>query len=412
MNEEIKEKNNIVEDKFGFLNKNNPDILEEDYRVKNPLFDFSKIIDDFKSKVEKIENNSVIGLIGKFGSGKSTMLYQIHKDIKENNENEKWINFDAWKFPERKDLWEGFVLDFARQVNPKFFEKIRKEIDGKQNEDKKRLISVISDFPLLKPIKHFNHFFETTPARRVFEIQDILKNLFNKKIKQKNIFIIVEDIDRSGDKGIYFLETLKNFIKENNFDKRIIIIVPIGKENYSKSSDKIAYSKILDFCWHFDLGELNCRNFLENVFSKNIIKKYKYFIEQMNYLFQVAIKSHNLVIRNLKRILRQANVEYKKISKEEREKLDLRVFILFSFISSFEEKEKIVDTIEEKGVISERIRSDFWGLNFLKMLAFNDKKINLEDLRLKHNFFIYDDDKYLTPIFYGCGFYISNSYFK
>ncbi len=41
-------------------------------------------------------------------------------------------------------------------------------------------------------------------------MQDLLRDLIKKQ--NKDIYIIVEDIDRSGDAGVYFLETLQQFI--------------------------------------------------------------------------------------------------------------------------------------------------------------------------------------------------------
>lgn len=75
-------------------------------------------------------------------------------------------------------------------------------------------------------IKNFNHFLHTSPAKRTFEIQKILLEQFS-NIPEKKLFIIIEDIDRSGDSGIYFLETLSHFLKNEKIDKKIICIIPI-----------------------------------------------------------------------------------------------------------------------------------------------------------------------------------------
>jgi ABC-type phosphate/phosphonate transport system ATPase subunit len=41
------------------------------------LLDFSKTIKIFSKKLDSIKESSIVGLIGKYGSGKSTMLHQI-----------------------------------------------------------------------------------------------------------------------------------------------------------------------------------------------------------------------------------------------------------------------------------------------------------------------------------------------
>jgi len=45
------------------------------------------------------------------------------------SENSKWFEFDAWKYPERANLWENFVLEFARQINKEIFDKTMKQVD-------------------------------------------------------------------------------------------------------------------------------------------------------------------------------------------------------------------------------------------------------------------------------------------
>ena len=74
--------------------------------------------------------------------------------------------------------------------------------------------------------------FAASPAKRVFEFQEILTAII--KSQKKNIFIVIEDIDRSGDSGIFFLETLKHFLRnlEITVKHRVIAIVPIGDKSY------------------------------------------------------------------------------------------------------------------------------------------------------------------------------------
>ena len=85
-------------------------------------------------KLDSISEDQLLRLLGPFGSGKSTMLHQI---MTARYEKELWVEFDVWKYPDRRDLWEGFVLDLIKVISPKDLEKIKKEIKGTQNEDKK-----------------------------------------------------------------------------------------------------------------------------------------------------------------------------------------------------------------------------------------------------------------------------------
>ncbi len=124
----------------GFIK--NEGLLEETHQTKDKL-DFSILQNDFRKKINNMKNNCLVGLVGGFGSGKSTMLYNLSKN---KVDGEIWINFDAWKYPERNNLWEGFVLDFVKEANDNFFKKIRKEIDGEKFDNTKNLIKTLSSF--------------------------------------------------------------------------------------------------------------------------------------------------------------------------------------------------------------------------------------------------------------------------
>ena len=102
------------EDTFerGFISDEN--LIAENHEVSD-LFGFEDYVNNFSDFLGSIKKPSMVGLVGKFGSGKSTMLYQL----KNSNEEDLWIEFNAWKYPDRKDLWEGFVMDFADQIGNK-----------------------------------------------------------------------------------------------------------------------------------------------------------------------------------------------------------------------------------------------------------------------------------------------------
>ena len=93
----------------GFIK--NEDLLREDSHIDD-LLNFTDPINSFSNRLSEISKPSIIALVGRFGSGKSTMLHQIAKEKDESKEI--WIEFDAWKYPDRKDLWEGFILVLRR----------------------------------------------------------------------------------------------------------------------------------------------------------------------------------------------------------------------------------------------------------------------------------------------------------
>jgi len=304
--------------KNGFIN--DLSLIEENTKVDD-LLDFSESIQLFNDRLETITKPSLLGLVGVYGSGKSTMLYQIQK---EKEADVLWINFDAWKYPDRKDLWEGFVIDFADQLGKK--KDIVKKIDGESvGNDALDVVGQISDKFSLIPglsiiVDLMKSFINTSPAKRVFEIQHILTTLFTEQ--DQDVFIVVEDIDRSGDAGIYFLETLKQFLTTVPVEHRIVAIVPIGDDNYNQHQD--SYHKVFNYVEHFSPKNLGLTKFVEAVFDESLFegihRKQNNSIgwtgearkgQVISFLEEVLKTYEYITIRQLKLILRQTNQNFK-----------------------------------------------------------------------------------------------------
>lgn len=327
----------------GFIK--NYDLLKEDCKVDD-LLDISETVEKFKARIDAIDKPAIMGLIGKFGSGKSTMLYQVQKDI---TDDVCWIDFEAWKYPERRDLWEGFVIEFARQIGQ--LKKTVEKIDGKSSVNSSvDLVSTIAEnisgVPGLKAVGGvFKNLFGTSPLKRVYEIQELLTTLI--KETKKDFIIVVEDIDRSGDAGIYFLETLKYFIRGLNIDKRVLVIVPIGNEEYTRNLE--SYNKCVDY-FEFHIRDIpNFENFISSIFISDIVNPvskilndrnlypdlYDGSVSQLNHLF---LELFNLLdsfsLRMLKSVIRNANVAYK-LMQEDGFQPDARMVICLEAMKYF-----------------------------------------------------------------------------
>ncbi len=299
----------------GFIK--NHELLEEKSNVPD-LLGCEPACAMFAKKLDSLTKSSVVALVGPFGSGKSTMLHQI---MTQRSEKELCIEFDAWKYPDRKDLWEGFVLDLAKCIGPKIKAETENKIKGTIHNDVKALINTVSGIFGLSFIKGLNHFFERSPAKRVDDIQDILAKCINNC--EKEILVIVEDIDRSGDSGVFFLETLKQFIRCAVLNKKITIIVPISNASYYNKLD--SYLKCIDYFEFFIQNEIKLSKFVDEVFDEsNFVGELrrqmdinprwtgaKRRLQAISFMEGLFREMPEMNMRLLKLIIRKANVVYK-----------------------------------------------------------------------------------------------------
>jgi len=320
----------------GFIQ--NYELVKETDKTED-LLDFSTMIELFAKRLNTAKSPALIGLVGKFGIGKSTMLHQIRQ---QREQREIWIEFDAWKYPDRNGLWEGFVLDFADQIGKKG--KVLRKIEGKSSvapvvdviTDIADMLGSIPGFSVID--KLFKQVFKSSPAKRVFQIQQILAKLINSQ--DRDICIIIEDIDRSGDAGIYFLETLRQFLRSNEFEKKIIGIVPISDSKYSENFD--SYLKCLDYFEFFKPPRAKLEHFIDRVIDESLFQGKKYLPNnhtpiwtgehrktQIASFFEYLMHTQpDITIRVIKNILRKADLNFINQSEDGHEP-DFRLSILF-----------------------------------------------------------------------------------
>ncbi|MBP8689199.1 hypothetical protein KBH77_02505 [Patescibacteria group bacterium] len=289
----------------GFIK--NTKLLEETSKVPDSMewLDIRKTI---LQKVSTIRKSSMIAIIGPFGSGKSTMLDKIEKEIS-NNKN-FWFNFEAWKYPERENLWENFIYDFAISSKVITKEDVFKIIHGELRGGKKiikRILMLLTSIAKLDYVGTlFTENLKEYPVTRINDYQKLLDTVVYKL--NKPIFITIEDIDRSGDYGIFFLETLKNYLAKTSFKKRILFLIPINTKNYNEEIE--GYLKIIDYFQFFNPPYVNFLKFVDD-YLRDDLKTPNNHLVLAEFLSQYFIQHPDFTLRKLKLILRQANIIYK-----------------------------------------------------------------------------------------------------
>ena len=242
------------------------------------IFNLKELVGNIKGRLARqvtAKRSSIIPVLGPFGSGKSTILNQVQGECKKYT----WLNFELWRFANRQDIWDGFVIQLAAKLEDKTELELADEIDGAANVQRsvKTQVAIIVgllvitfgiswllwswlqgtstfddyaraylkySFPVLVSIGLFGSLGflvyktrptkEQKPIRRVFELEDILLRSLRKA--RQPIVVVAEDVDRAGDEGIVFLETLTSFMNTHRDDgalkQSLIVLAPQSKDAF------------------------------------------------------------------------------------------------------------------------------------------------------------------------------------
>jgi hypothetical protein len=269
-------------------------LLKEDYKQYDGLARFEHV--DIAKRIKQIDKTSLLALVGPYGSGKSLALDQAKAKLSEY----RWLQFDAWRYPDRKALWDGLIIEVARQLGSE--KKALRQIDGHKSAIGKWgsvVPEIFANFADLLPsdaqqeIKEkigtqwFDRFmrkkdegkdaggtagkvvsslFDKSPAKRVYEFERVFTDLLS-SVKEKKIVIVVEDVDRSGADGINFLETLHFYLDQYaaSNDKIVVAIAPVSNDHYAENEP--AYLKFATYVEFFHPTKIDLTPFIDAVFS-------------------------------------------------------------------------------------------------------------------------------------------------
>ncbi|MCX2829586.1 P-loop NTPase fold protein [Bacillus pseudomycoides] len=237
--------------------------------------------------------NMKIGIYGKWGSGKTSIMNLVELLLEGKKEEKKYImcRFNPWIYNNEKDLWIGF----------------RKSIEEALILDSKGIL----DFSLFKNIKKvflsiFQHSTSKLPIGKLIDeliknpgtpMQDQIKasinNYLNQSVGENNkIIVFVDDLDRLDDAKMILnvLKTIKEILNINN----ISYIFAIDDENVSRiiademklPNGHLFLEKIIDYHitiddpakrdWEFLLQQEINR--LDTTIDKNVIKTIKEYL--------------------------------------------------------------------------------------------------------------------------------------
>ncbi len=287
-------------------------LFEDTYKVED-LFNLNDYSERIWRKIQTMESKWIFWLIWPYGCWKSTIIHNI-KSSHSSETDPLWIHFDAWKYHDKRDLWEWFIIDIGVQIWWISRSEIIKKIDWNDITFADWILTSLSVIPWLWWFECLKKIFESQWISRVFEFQELLRKFL--LWTDKDIIITIEDIDRAWDYGLIFLETLNFFLKQELEEKSIKVVVLIWEVSY-KNEGSDSYLKSLDITEFFSPWVLDFDNFITQHFNlwifpipsiQSIARK------QLASLCLELVKSNLTTqvfwLRQIKHIFRAANNNY------------------------------------------------------------------------------------------------------
>lgn len=314
--------------------------------------EYSSEIKNVKNRIDRLvskNKHSIVAYLGPFGVGKSTIL----KEVTKQTSNYRWVTFEMWRYANRNELWDGFVIKLASEMSNKNEFEIADDIEGKTLTWKENIplaiwlaiIFIGSIFVCIIPWLNFrsettlaaqyivayakyafpsvltvmllvglSKFFELQfisgkrPLHRVFELEHILLTKIHKM--KKPLIVVVEDVDRTTPDGLVFLETLNHFLnnKLSSRSKAFIVIAPQSNNSFDRlensNNEGLERSlKIYDEKIYFnsDMNDASIKSFYNNI---EVDELYKTKLIQSTQVIIGRFKKQ-ITIRLLKHALRE-----------------------------------------------------------------------------------------------------------
>jgi len=328
-----------------------PELLKESNRDFD-FFNFDKYAKNLHSSLKSNTTPTVITLIGGYGTGKSVLLNEVKKltNNSKSKNKPKWVFFECWQYPDKRDLWEALILEIVAEIDGKeldksaspysdikgwrdkltdFLNNARSAIGSlvglvvvywlvfnTESEEVKNLLFAITTAVALVLLASLQIFIKPQTKSGVSRLSDYKKELEKTLLRHNGeLYIVLEDVDRGGELGRRFFETVSHFVKDDKFAKKNIkVVVPVADieakdkqpllDSVDKASDNILYFK----------PSFNSESFIEEVFSEVFLDEptKKLLISTINPLVGRVIS-----IRKMKHLFRNAIVKHRRLLKKD-----------------------------------------------------------------------------------------------
>ena len=376
---------------------------------KEDLLNRAEFAENLSTAVSNLptQNNSfTIGLIGEWGSGKSSILNMFEEKIK-NNDKIIIMKFNPWRFSQMDNLYNSFFTDLIITLEKN---NINKDIINKLKKYKDKII--LSSLHILKDVAHVSAPLE---IYKMFNKDDKTleeqKNDLNKilSVINKKVVIIIDDIDRLVSKEVQQLfQIIKSLADFPNityllsFDKNHVYNALntdyyLGNNNSNNPEEFI--NKIIQM--PIDMPKFN-KDMLKPIIKdkiSNIFNDYNKPIKNTTYLIEmISIFIKN--IRDLNRYMNLLTFNFALL----KDKVNLYDLALLSIFQLFE-NEVYLDIKNNKELLIERYRDEEIVEPFSKMIKdYNEDIMNILFTLFPNSRFFEDKLFYRTYEEYGSTF--------
>ena len=313
---------------------------------KEDLLGRAKVANELSREIKsyKNEDSLTIGIVGKWGSGKTSFINMVLENFEENDDY-IIIKFNPWNISSRKQLISDFFLQLSNNIEKKG----SNEIIGAIGKSLGTLSKFFKPLGFIPPLSVLSTIGDITEKASEFineyvesEKEDLesLKDNINNKLTNlnKKIIIVIDDIDRLCDEEIREMFQLVKSIADF---KNTIYILSYDREIVTKALDKTQQGK----------GE----EYLEKIVQIPLVLPYiskndldKIFINRLNIIINIPDEEYDNSyfseiyynglaenFENLRDIERYMNVFSLGINLA-REELNINDYIVITLIKVFE----------------------------------------------------------------------------
>ena len=208
-----------------------------------------KVASDLAKEIEYYKNKDslTIGIVGKWGSGKTSFINMVLESFKGNN-NYIVIKFNPWNISSRKQLISDFFLQLSNSIKK---EDMNAEIMSTIGKSLGILSKFFKPLGLIPPLSLLGTIGDITEKASGFineyleaEKEDLetLKSNINQELEDldKKLLIVIDDIDRLCDEEIREIFQLVKSIADF---KNTIYILSYDREIVTKALDKTQQDK-------------------------------------------------------------------------------------------------------------------------------------------------------------------------